>query len=92
MNTNSNREINGYIVSDSVILYSRDTSENSLDSHVRMIKKICRSEFARSGILICGAIAKGEFDKIPATELPKLQKQLIVGQAYVDAYLLENSV
>ncbi len=92
MNTNSNREINGYIVSDSVILYSRDTSENSLDTLVRMIKEICRSEFTRNGILIRGAIAKGEFDKIPATELPKLQKQLIVGQAYVDAYLLENSV
>lgn len=57
-----------------------------------MIKEICRSEFTENGILIRGAIAKGEFDKIPATELPKLQKQLIVGQAYVDAYLLENSV
>ncbi len=30
-----------------------------------------------------GAIAKGEFDNIPAVELPKLQKQLIVGTAYV---------
>lgn len=92
MNTNLNHEINGYIVSDSVILYSKDTDPNSLKTLIKMIKEICRSEFTKNGILIRGAIAKGEFDKIPATELPKLQKQLIVGQAYVDAYLLENSV
>ena len=29
---------------------------------------------------------------MPARELKNLRKELIVGQAYVDAYLLENSV
>lgn len=85
-------KINGYIVSDSLILYSNDIERESLYKLIELISKICKSEFTQNGILMRGAIAKGEFDKVPAIELPELQKQLIVGQAYVDAYLLEDSV
>ena len=84
--------VNGYIVSDSVILHTSDTKLESLQSIITTVDAICKNEFAQNGILIRGAIAKGEFDKMPAMELPKLQKQLIVGQAYVDAYLLEDKV
>lgn len=84
--------INGYIVSDSLVLYSNDNKKESLDKLIELIREICKSEFTQNGILMRGAIAKGEFDKVPAIELPELQKQLIVGQAYVDAYLLEDSV
>ena len=84
--------INGYIVSDSLILYSDDTRSTSLYNLIEVIKNICESEFIQNGILMRGAIAKGEFDRVPAIELPKLEKQLIVGQAYVDAFLLESSV
>lgn len=89
---NFSNRINGYIVSDSLILYSNDNERESLYELIKLIRKICKSEFTQNGILMRGAIAKGEFDKVPAIELPKLQKQLIVGQAYVDAYLLEDSV
>lgn len=85
-------KINGYIVSDSLILYSNDIERDSLHTLIELIREICKSEFTENGILMRGAITKGEFDKVPAVELPKLKKQLIVGQAYVDAYLLENSV
>lgn len=85
-------KINGYIVSDSLILYSNDIERESLHTLIELIREICKSEFTKNGILMRGAIAKGEFDKVPAVELPELKKQLIVGQAYVDAYLLENSV
>ncbi len=89
---NINNKINGYIVSDSVILYSNDVASESLKGLVTLVIDICKEEFTQNGILIRGAISKGEFDKMPAIELPKLQKQLIVGQAYVDAYLLEDSM
>lgn len=89
---NISNNINGYIVSDSIILYSNDLTTKSLIDLVALVIEICKEEFTQNGILIRGAISKGEFDRIPAAELPKLQKQLIVGQAYVDAYLLEDSM
>ena len=84
--------VKGYIVSDSIILYTDDVAVHSLSSLVSLVDRICKDEFSHNGILIRGAIAKGEFDHVPAVELPKLQKQLIVGQAYVDAYNLESKV
>lgn len=84
--------VNGYIVSDSFILYTCDISNKSLIQLLDLIKKICQREFVENDILIRGAVAKGEFDKIEAKELSSLQKGLIVGQAYVDAYLLEGSI
>lgn len=91
-NLNFSDKINGYIVSDSLILYSNDIKRESLHDLIELIREVCETEFKQNGILMRGAIAKGEFDKVPAIELPKLQKQLIVGQAYVDAYLLEDSI
>lgn len=84
--------IKGLIVSDSIVLSSNDVAQASLVSLVNVVQTICREEFSQNGILIRGAIAKGEFDDMPAKELPNLQKRLIVGQGYVDAYLLENSL
>jgi hypothetical protein len=85
-------KLNGYIVSDSFIIYSRDTSTESLNELIRVVTNICKKEFAHNSILLRGAIAKGPFEKIEAKEISTLQKGLIVGQAYVDAYLLEGTV
>lgn len=88
----NSRKINGFIVSDSVILYTSNVSNKILNELIHIVEEICREEFSQNGIIMRGAIAKGEFDNIPAVELPKLQKQLIVGTAYVEAYLLESVV
>lgn len=84
--------LHGYIVSDCMILYTEDTSSDSLLALIDMVGEICRREFSENGILIRGAVAKGEFDEVPAAELANLQKQLIVGNAYIEAYLLEDAV
>lgn len=84
--------VEGYIVSDSFILYTHDTSVQSVFQLLQLVKRICQREFTENGILIRGAIAKGEFDRIEAREIPSLRKGLIVGQAYVDAYLMEGSI
>ena len=84
--------VTGYIVSDSFILYSQDTSTQSISQLLTLVERICQQEFSANGILIRGAIAKGEFDRIEAREIPSLRKELIVGQAYVDAYLTEASI
>ncbi len=85
-------KLNGYIVSDSFIIYSTDTSTESLNELIRVVTSICKKEFSQNSILLRGAIAKGPFDKLEAKEISTLQKGLIVGQAYVDAYLLEGTV
>ena len=84
--------LKGYIVSDSFIIYSFDTSDAALNELTHTIDKICKVEFSSNSILIRGAIAKGEFDKLVAREMSTLEKGLIVGQAYIDAYLLEGTV
>ena len=84
--------VEGYIVSDSFILYTRDTSTQAVSQLLTLVEKICQQEFIDNGILIRGAIAKGEFDRVEAREIPSLRKGLIVGQAYVDAYLMEGSI
>ena len=83
--------INGFVVSDSLVLYSKDTSKESLVDLIKVIEMICRNEFIDNGILIRGGLAKGYFDKIKATELLMLEKTLIVGESYVKAYKLEGS-
>ena len=79
------------IVSDSFIIYTKDTTRRALNELMTVIDRICKKEFSENKILIRGAIAKGEFDKMPAVELSNLSKGLIVGQAYVDAYTMENT-
>lgn len=91
MKENSNNKINGYIVSDSVILYSSDDSKDSLEALIKLTGEICKNEFIDNNILMRGAIAKGEFDKVPAEERLDLEKGLIVGEAYIKAYLVEDS-
>lgn len=92
MKENSNNKINGYIVSDSVILYSNDDSKDSLEVLIKLTREICKNEFIKNNILMRGAIAKGEFDKVPAKEISSLEKGLIVGEAYIDAYVDEGSI
>lgn len=86
------RLIEGFIVSDSIVLNTTDTSIQSLRELIRVIDEICKREFSSNSILIRGAIAKGNFESMPAVGLSNLRKELIVGQAYVDAYILESSV
>lgn len=83
--------VEGYIVSDSFIIYTRDASRAALTELLTIINRICKKEFSENKILIRGAIAKGEFDRMPAVELSNLSKGLMVGQAYVDAYTMENA-
>lgn len=82
--------VEGYIVSDSFIIYSQNASKQALVELLTVIDHICKKEFSDNKILIRGAIAKGEFDRMPAVELSNLSKGLMVGQAYVDAYTMEN--
>ena len=88
----SDRNIKGYIFSDSIILYTNDTKDGSLSALINLIRDICRDEFEVNKVLLRGGLTRGAFDKVPASELKALEKGLIVGKAFVDAYRLESSV
>lgn len=74
-----------------MVLYTNNATKEALSDLLGSVVDLCREEFRENNILIRGAIAKGEFSRIPAEELKNLQKQLIVGDAYVKAYGMEDS-
>jgi len=84
--------LEGYIFSDSLIINTKDSSPQSLVDLLKIAKVICRKELSENGYLMRGGIEKGEYDKLKAIELNTLEKGLVVGQAYIDAYLLEGSL
>lgn len=84
--------VSGYIVSDSFIINTTNTTNVSLFQLLSVVKRICEQEYTINGIMVRGAIAKGNFDNMAAREISNLSKGLIVGQAYVDAYLLEDTM
>lgn len=84
-------DLNGFIVSDSIILYTNNTNPTGLILMIDFLINIYKQAFIEKGILLRGAIAKGDFDKIPSYSFDNLQKGLIVGSAYIEAYTLESS-
>lgn len=89
--TGTTSEIEGFIVSDSFIINSRNATQLALGQLLDMVDIICKRLFFEYGIPVRGGIAKGEFDRAPVQHIPDLEKSLLVGQAYVDAYSLESS-
>lgn len=90
-NSADSKYISGLIVSDSVVIYTNETSKAALDALLSLIKEICEYQFTRNSILLRGGITKGEFTDKSLESEGTLKEGLIVGQAYIDAYLLEGS-
>lgn len=94
--TNFNRAITGYIgkyqateiqlaqFSDSIVLFSNDTTLNSLETLADVTRGIMQTAIKQQ-IPIKGAIAQGQI----TCDIPK---QLFFGQALIDAYLLEENI
>ena len=82
--------IRGYIVSDSIIVYTENCSSDALKELIGYIIEVCNRAFVEQSILFRCGIAKGSFNHLKSYSFDNLQKGLIVGQAYVNAYLLEG--
>lgn len=89
-NAQQSQHINGYIVSDSIIVYTNNDKPCALQELLEYILEVCKRAFIEQSILFRCGIAKGEFNYLKAHSFENLKKGLIVGQAYVDAYLLED--
>lgn len=90
-NNHINENIHGYIISDSIIVYTNDCTDKSLKEILSFIMKIFKKAFSENGVLLRGAISKGAFNQLETCSFKNLQKGLIVGKAYVEAYMMESS-
>ena len=86
----NNKEISGYIVSDSIIVYTINDTPDALIKLLDYIIEVCKRAFREESILFRCGVAKGSFNHLQSHSFDNLKKGLIVGQAYVDAYLLED--
>lgn len=87
----NNKDINGLAFSDSLIIYSKNDSSTSLKKILEFIQGIYSQSLFRQEILLRGSLAKGEFYAEERRGFENLRKDLIVGQAFIDAYRLESS-
>lgn len=84
------KHIRGLIVSDCIIIHTLSTSPKALDMLLQFLVDIYQKAFSENGILLRGAVTKGQFNQLEAYSFENLQKGLIIGQAYIDAYTLES--
>ncbi|MBQ3107813.1 MAG: hypothetical protein IJC68_04290, partial [Firmicutes bacterium] len=80
------------LVSDSVIAYTEDVSDRALAMLLQFSLALCKSTFWKNGILLRGAISKGNFMEVRNEPTQNLREELMVGQAYISAYTLESKV
>lgn len=86
----SGNEINGLVFSDSLTIHTRDASQTSLDKILSFIQKLYKISLFEHGIMIRGGLAKGEFNAEGTIGFSNLDKNLFFGQAFIDAYEIEN--
>lgn len=86
----SSNDISGYIVSDSIIVYTNEDTPIALKKLLDYVTEVCKRSFCEQSVLFRCGVAKGQFSFLQAQSFDNLKKGLIVGQAYIDAYLLED--
>jgi hypothetical protein len=100
-NQNRHDKIEGLLISDCGILFSRFNGENHVNMHfqhhlsalsnlLNIIKRISE-EMIESDLMITASIAYGKFDYHQRIDFSGLEKNFLLGNAYLDAYL-DNEV
>lgn len=88
---NEDNTIRGRTFSDSFIVYTQNESADQLKKLLTFLLKLYRVSLTKCDFPLRGGIAVGEFDDIPAKEFDNLQKGLVIGNGFIEAYLLESS-
>lgn len=84
-------EIRGRTFSDSLVIFTEGTSIEHLKKLLAFLVRLYRVSIIKCDLPLRGGIAVGEHDDIQATEFNNLQKGMVVGSAFIDAYTLESS-
>lgn len=86
---------NGKIFSDSLILYSKEeitdlNKEKIYSNTIDFLTELYKRIMINVGLPLRGGLAIGAFSEIPTKDFKNLNKGLIVGQGFIDAYILES--
>jgi hypothetical protein len=84
-------EIRGRTFSDSLVIFTEGTSIENLRKLLAFLVRLYRVSIIKCDLPLRGGIAVGEYDDIQATEFNNLQKGIVVGSAFIDAYALESA-
>lgn len=90
-NLHKDNSIRGRTFSDSIIIHSNGESIEELRKILFFLVELYRASIIVCDLPLRGGIAFGEFDDLQAVEFNNLQKGLVVGTAFIDAYLMESS-
>lgn len=91
LNYNNDHSIHGQTFSDSLIIYTENDSDESLRKILTFLKEIYKISITKCDLPLRGGISIGDFDRIPASNFDNLQKELVIGTAFIDAYFLEST-
>jgi len=91
MGLDVDNSIKGRTFSDSLLIHSQGASNEELRKIIKFLIKLYKVSITNIGLPLRGGLAIGNFDDIKAVELQNLQKGLVVGTAFIDAYMLESS-
>lgn len=90
-NLNNDFSIRGRTFSDSVIIHTKGDSIEELDRILKFIIKLYRTSITICDLPLRGGLAYGQFDDLKAVEFDNLEKGLVVGTAFIEAYSLESA-
>ena len=88
---NNDHAIKGRTFSDSLIIYTSDDKIPQLKKLITFLIEIYRVSILRCDLSLRGGVAIGDYDDIKAIEFDNLQKGIVVGNAFIDAYALESA-
>jgi len=88
---NDDYTIHGQTFSDSFIIHSDDNSDESLRKILIFLSELYKISITKCDLPLRGGISVGDFDVLPAQNFDNLQKDLVIGTAYIDAYFLEST-
>lgn len=91
LNYHHDKTIHGQTFSDSLIIYTENDTTASLKKILTFLKELYKVSITKCDLPLRGGISVGDFDKIPTTQFDNLQKELVVGTAFIDAYFLESA-
>lgn len=91
LNYHNDPTIHGQTFSDSLIIYTDNDSDISLAKILTFLKDIYKISITKCDLPLRGGISIGDFDRIPASNFNNLQKELVIGTAFIDAYFLEST-
>ena len=84
-------DIQGRTFSDSLVVSTAGIKVVHLKKLLSFLVELYKVSIIECDLPLRGGIAAGEYDDIPAIEFDNLQKGIVVGNAFIDAYLLESA-